>query len=185
MWGMIVINAKPTLMMVFVAVIVSATDMYPCEIPQKERSSAEMVEQSDAIVRVRAVEYVIAPQNPNVFTTGEPDSMIRFKVLEVIRGAISRELILPGYLVDKDDFNQLGAAERHVVRSNGLMGSCFANSYRSGGQFLLILKKEKNAGFTVDWDILGPTNEQLSSADDPWLLWVREQVKKQTVPNGK
>jgi len=72
------------------------------------------------------------------------------------------------------------------VRSNGLMGSCFANSYRSGGQFLLILKKEKkSARYTVDWDILGPTNEQLSSADDPWLLWVREQVKKQTVPNGK
>ena len=182
---MIVINARPTLMMVFVAVIVSATDMYPCEIPQKERSSAEMVEQSDAIVGVRAVEYAIAPHDPNVFTTGEPDSMIRFKVLEVIRGAISRELILPGYLVDKDDFNQLGAAERHVVRSNGLRGSCFANSYRSGGQFLLILKKEKNAGYTVDWDILGPTNEQLRSADDPWLLWVREQAKKQTVPNGK
>jgi hypothetical protein len=185
MWDMIVINARPTLVIAFVAVIVSATDMYPCEIPEKQRSSVEMVEQADAIVRVSAVEYAVAPQDPNVFTNGEPDSMIRFKVLEVIRGRMSRELILPGYLVDEDDFNQLGAAERHVVRANGLTGSCFANSYRSGGQFLLILKKEKNGGYTVDWDILGPTNEQLRSADDPWLLWVREQAKKRTVPNGK
>ena len=81
MWGMIVINARPTLIIAFVAVILSARDMYPCETTQNERSSVEMVEQANAIVRVRAVEYAIAPQDPNVFTNGEPDSRIRFKVL--------------------------------------------------------------------------------------------------------
>jgi hypothetical protein len=181
---MIVINARPTLMIVFVAVIISATDMYPCEIPQKEVSSMEMVKQADAIVRVNAVEYAIAPQDPNVFTNGEPDSMIRFKVLEVIRGRMSRELTLPGYLVDEDDFN-LRQPPYNVVRPNGLSGSCFANSYRSGGQFLLLLKKKQPVGYTVNWYPLGPVNEQLHSANDPWLLWVRGQVKTQTVPNGK
>jgi hypothetical protein len=130
------------------------------------------------------VEYAIVPQDPNVFTTGEPDSMIRFKVLEVIRGRMPRELILPGYLVNADDFN-LRPPPYDIVRPNGLSGSCFANSYRSGGQFLLMLKKKQSGGYTVNWYALAPVNEQLHSINDPWLLWVREQAKKQTVPSGK
>jgi hypothetical protein len=183
MWGMIVINARPTLIIAFVAVILSARGAYPCS-TNREVSGVEIVKQADAIVRVSAVEYAIAPQNPNVFTNGEPDSRIRFKVLEVIRGQISRELILPGSLVDEDDFN-LRQPPYDIVRPNGLSGSCFANSYRSGGQFLLMLKKKQSRGYTVNWYALAPVNEQLHSINDPWLLWVREQAKKQTVPNAK
>ena len=180
---MIVINARPILITAFVAMILSATGAYPCS-TNRAVSSVEMVKQADAIVRVSAVEYAIAPQDPNVFTTGEPDSMIRFKVLEVIRRRMSMELILPGYLVDEDDFN-LRQPPYDIVRPNGLSGSCFANSYRSGGQFLLMLKKKQSGGYTVNWYALAPVNEQLHSINDPWLLWVREQAKKQTVPSGK
>jgi hypothetical protein len=180
---MIVINARATLSVSFVAVILLAADAYPCS-TNSEVSSVEMVNKADAIVRVSAVEYAVAPQDPNVFTTGEPDSMIRFKVLEVIRGRMPQELILPGYLVDEDDFN-LQQPPYNVVRPNGLMGSCFANSYRSGGQFLLMLKKKQSVGYTVNWYVLGPVNEQLHSANDPWLLWVREQAKKQSASKGK
>jgi hypothetical protein len=175
-WGMIVINARPTLIMTAVAVIVSATDGYACS-RMSPVSSVEMVKQADAIVRVTAAEYASPPQNPNVWTTGEPDSTIRFKVLEVIRGRVSSQLILPGYLVDHDDYNDQ-VSPYNFVRPNGRSGSCFANSYRSGGQFLLILKKKKPAGYAVNWYALGPTNEQLHSTNDPWLLWVREQAKK-------
>jgi hypothetical protein len=172
------------LIMAVVAMIVSAEDAYPCS-RLSPVSSVEMVKQADAIVRVTAVEYASPPQNPNMWTTGEPDSKIRFKVLEVIRGRVSSQLILPGYLVDQDDYNDQ-VPPYNFVRPNGRSGSCFANSYRSGGQFLLILKKKQPAGYTVNWYALGPANEQLRSADDPWLLWVREQAKnKQTVQNGK
>jgi hypothetical protein len=34
-----------------------------------------------------------------------------------------------------------------------------------------------NAEYTVYWSPLSPVNEQLRSAEDPWLLWVRQQVK--------
>jgi hypothetical protein len=112
--------------------------------------------------------------------------MIRFKVLEVIRGSLLREsseLILPGYLVDHDDYNDK-LPPYNFVRPNGRSGSCFANSYRSGAQFLLILKREQPLGYTADWYELGPTNEQLHSADDPWLRWVREQAKGQVGPKA-
>lgn len=162
-----------------------AADAFPCQ-RATPVSNVEMVTQADAIVRVIAVEYARPQRNPGMWTTGQPDSMIRFKVLEVIRGRVLRgssQLILPGYLVDHDDYNDR-AVPYNFVRPNGRSGSCFANSYRSGGQFLLILKREL-PGYTTAWYPLGPTNEQLHSADDPWLLWVREQAKDEAAPKGE
>lgn len=45
------------------------------------------------------------PKNPNAITTGIPDSTVHFHVLEVIRGDARTDFTLPGYLSDKDDFN--------------------------------------------------------------------------------
>ena len=42
----------------------------------------------------------------------------------------------------------------------------------------MMLKKNHDGEFTVYWYALGPVNEQLHSADDPWLLWVRKQIKQ-------
>jgi len=142
-----------------------------------------MVQQADLILRAIAVEYAVAP-NPNERTTGEPDSRIRFKVLEVIRGGPQSELILPGYLMDTDDFNDHPSPYR-FVRPTGRRGSCFANSYRIGAQFLLLLKKRSAEEVTANWYALGPVNEQLHSASDPWLLWVTEQAHKQNAGSRK
>jgi hypothetical protein len=98
-------------------------------------------------------------------------------VIERIRGPEISELILPGYLVDRDDFNDQQPPYT-FVRPGGRSGSCFANSYRSGGQFLLFLKKAKAGEPTVNWYALAPVNEQLHSDDDPWLLWVRDHAQK-------
>lgn len=162
---------------VLLSTVILSGNAYPCS-RYSPVFNVEIVKQADAIVRGKAVEYSVGPTNSNVFTTGEPDSTIRFEVLEVIRGSISGQLILPGYLVDRDDFND-HAPPYKFVRPNGRGGSCFANSYRRGGQFLLLLKKNSSEKFTVNWYALGPVNEQLHSADDPWLLWVREQAKEQ------
>jgi hypothetical protein len=154
----------------FPKVALACSRVSPISIP-------EMIRRADAIVRVVAVEYKTPPDNPSSMTTGVPESTIRFSVLEIVRGSgIAKELILPGYLSNRDDFND-PASPYSFVRPDGRSGSCYANTYRTGGQFLLMLKNgTKDGDFTVNWYALGPVNEQLRSDSDPWLLWVREEA---------
>jgi len=176
-------NTRLTVVTAFVAVMFCSADAYPCK-TARSVSNVEMVREADAIVRASAENYTAPPKAP-ISSTGfdvESDSRIRFKVLEVVRGKVTvDQLVLPGVLVDTDDFNDY-APPYNGVRPDGRRGSCFASSYRSGGQFLLMLKKRSDGVFTVNWYPLAPVNEQLHSADDPWLLWVRKQAK---APNSK
>jgi hypothetical protein len=32
--------------------------------------------------------------------------------------------------------------------------------------------------YTVEWNALGPVNEQLHSTVDPWFIWVRDQARQ-------
>lgn len=88
------------------------------------------------------------------------------------------ELILPGYLSERDDFKDR-AVPYDFVRPGGRAGICFAGNYRTGAQFLLVLKKDSSGELTVNWYGLGPVNEQLHSDDDPWLLWIRDEVTRE------
>jgi hypothetical protein len=135
---------------------------------------------ADAIVRATAVKYVVAPADPTLVTTGVPDSAVEFRVEETLKGdGLSGSLVLNGYLSDQDDFNENRVPYKRV-RPGGLSGSCYANTYKRGAQFLLFLKKTA-AGYTSDIIPLGPTNEQLKSETDPWLLWARVRLN----PCGK
>jgi hypothetical protein len=138
-------------------------------------SPEEIVRKADVIVRARAESLVHAASVPNSYP---PDSMVQFKVLEVVRGQMPEDrLELRGALVDTDDFNDLKPPYK-FVRPDGRSGSCFATSYRGGAQYLLMLKGTKWRGYTVEWYALGPVNEQLHSAEDPWLIWVRAQARQ-------
>ncbi|MGA3076687.1 MAG: hypothetical protein ABSG56_23745 [Bryobacteraceae bacterium] len=175
---------KAKMVWVLLGSAVFTTEAYACSIAGKI-SNVEMVNGADAVVRATAVEYASPPSNPQIWTTGVPDSKVRFKVIESIRGPVISDLILPGYLVDSDDFNDQQPPYT-FVRPGGRAGSCFANSYRSGGQFLLFLKKTKAGGLTVNWYALAPVNEQLHSDDDPWLLWAREHAHRaEGAPNAE
>jgi len=177
------IARKRKMRRVLLGSVVFTMEAYPCSV-SGAISNLKLVNDGDTIVRVTAVEYASPPSNPQFGTTGVPDSKIRFKVIERIRGPVISDLILPGYLVDRDDFNDQQPPYT-FVRPGGRAGSCFANSYRSGGQFLLFLKKTKAGELTVNWYALAPVNEQLHSDDDPWLLWVREHAQGavESVPN--
>jgi hypothetical protein len=132
-----------------------------------------MVARADLIVRARAIDY---SQPPASFgrTSGRPDSIVHFRIEQVVKGPyVPADLDLPGYLGGPNDFNEL-PVPYHFVR-RGARDGCFANTYRQGANYLLVLKLVGNA-YTTDWYALGPTNEQLHSADDPWLQWVRRQV---------
>lgn len=128
-----------------------------------------LVDAADVIVRAEAVD---AP-----LRSGVVEGVVRFRVLETIRGAVSGALVLPGALDPHDDFNDRETAERGV-RPNGRRGDCFASSYRLGAQYLLLLKKSKSGELDVRWAPLAPVNEQLHSDHDPWLLWVRQRSKR-------
>jgi hypothetical protein len=145
-------------------------------------SNVKLVADAEAIVRATALQYETPPKNGPGGTTGVPESRIRFHVVEKIRGPEVAEVVLPGYLVEQDDFNDQKSPYT-FVRPGGRAGSCFANSYRSGGQFLLFLRKNKDGEWTVNWYALAPVNEQLHSESDPWLVWVRgEADKKKRIP---
>jgi hypothetical protein len=169
-------DRKAKLSWILLGSLVIATEAYPCSIVG-EISNLKLVSDADAIVRAIAVEYASPPSHPEGSTTGVPDSKIRFRVIENIGGSAVSDLILPGYLVDRDDFNDQQPPYT-FVRPGGRAGSCFANSYRLGGQFLLFLKKTNAGDLTVNWYALAPVNEQLHSDIDPWLLWVRERAQK-------
>jgi hypothetical protein len=135
----------------------------------------DVVAGADLIIRATAVEYAKPPANPNLMTTGEPDSIVRFRVDQTVKGHhVPGYLELSGYLVATNDFNDQPAPYK-FVRPGGRRGSCFANSYTTQGEYLLILKLH-NGVYTTDWYALGPTNEQLHPADDPWLRWVVKEV---------
>jgi|GEM_PF-1850264 len=136
----------------------------------------ELFDNAEIIVRVTAIQYAKPPDAPSLYTTGEPDSTIQFKVEEKLRGNdVPDTIVLNGYLSNEDDFNEMPVPYM-FVRPYGRRGSCFANTYKEGAQFLLFLKKTKD-GYTSNVSALGPTNEQLHSDKDTWLIWVRNHLK--------
>ncbi len=131
---------------------------------------------AEVIVRATAVSYNKAPEG-NFMTTGVPDSAVEFRVEEVLKGEeVPNTIAIAGYLTDKDDFNDR-PIPYDFISPRGRRGSCFANSYKEGAEFLLFLKKRED-GLTPYWAALTPTNEQLQSVNDPWLVWVRDHLQK-------
>jgi len=135
---------------------------------------------AEYIVRATALVYSQPPTNPNLRTTGVPASKVAFRVEEILKGDSLGSPIEPnGYLTDKDDFND-HPVPYNFVRRNGRAGSCFANEYKQGAQYLLFLKSSSHVqwpgvttSYTVDIDALAPVNEQLHSSDDPWVYYIK------------
>jgi hypothetical protein len=139
---------------------------------------------ADTIVRATAIRYIVMPDPSTRRTTDVPDSTVEFRVEEVLNGKGAPDtLVLNGYLSDRDDYNDVEVPYK-VVRSNGRRGSCFANTYREGAQFLLFLKKTKD-GYTPNISSLGPTNEQLHGIGDDWLRWVRGYLKSEKIEKSR
>ena len=134
----------------------------------------ELITLADVIVRATAESYEQAPEG-DLRTTGLPKSTIKFKVVETLKGKVTDPLLIFGYLSDKDDYNDKPAPFT-FIRPGGRAGSCIANTYKKGADFLLFLKLT-DGKLTPYWSALMPVNEQLRSSDDAWLEWVKEQLK--------
>ncbi|MCL4511929.1 MAG: hypothetical protein M1470_12785 [Bacteroidetes bacterium] len=141
-------------------------------------NAANMCTEADEVVRATAIKYIRRPAS-QFLTNGVPHSKIDFHVEQVLKGdSTLHNLILNGYLSDRDDFNDTPVPYK-IVRPNGRTGSCFANTYKRGAQFLLFLKRSKDVKmpgittrFTVNFAPAAPVNEQLHSANDPWLYYI-------------
>ena len=143
----------------------------------------QLSKNAEVIVRVTAVSYAKPPEE-KYRTTGMPDSTVEFRVLEVLKGeSVPATLNINGYLNDKDDFNDR-PAPYDFIRPGGRAGSCVANSYKEGAEFLLFLKK-KEERLTPYWAALTPTNEQLKSSDDPWLKWAKDYLQSKKGEGGE
>ena len=137
----------------------------------------EFVRRASMIVRARAVRpdsVRLEWQQGGVWRrTGYPG--VRFEVLERLAGdSVPDSLTLGGRIVDRDDFNSNSIPYR-MVRSAGQRGDCYAQAYRLGAEYLLILNYRSGI-LTPYWIPLAPLNEQLRGPDDLWLAWVRLQL---------
>ncbi|CAF3764968.1 unnamed protein product [Rotaria sp. Silwood1] len=135
----------------------------------------ELISKAYAIVRAKAINYETPPTSMNSQYNAVPDSVIKFEVIERIKGNqwIPNPLWINGYLSQEDDFNDR-PSPYNFIRSNGRSGNCIANTYKQDAEFLLFLDNK----FSPYWDALTPVNEQLHSpsSDDKWLRWVKAQV---------
>ena len=129
----------------------------------------EIVSKAFAIVRVRPMKYSRTNDNSTF-------SMIKFKVKEIIKGpkSIPTYIELKGFLNHTNDFNDHSVPYTRV-RPNGRLGSCFAYTYKFKAEFLLFLDEN----YSLSRQALAPVNEQLHSPSttDPWLKWVKKQMK--------
>ena len=72
----------------------------------------------------------------------------------------------------------------HMTSSGPVDGVETALGYRRGAEYLLFLTRAAQRGhgqpndLTPYWSALAPTNEQLFGDDDPWLVWVVQQIAR-------
>jgi len=156
--------------------VMSADPAYGCR--RVGQFSFDEIFVADAIVIATAEKYVGEP-DLTIINFGVPDTQVVFKVDEVLKGdKVPATIVLNAYLSTVDDFNDQDVPYK-FVRPNGRGGTCLANTYKKGASFLLFLKKTEH-GYTSNISALGPSNEQLHDAQDPWLLWTREEIRKRS-----
>jgi len=156
-----------TSLLVTLSVFTATGRSYACK-PSAPISVPHTCQVSEYIIRATAVGNLESPANV--------DSRITFAVEEVLKGdSLDSTITLRGYLNDKDDFND-HPVPYTFVRPGGRGGSCFARSYKQGAQYLLFLKKTPD-GFAVEINALAPVNEQLHSAEDPWVYYVKGLIE--------
>ena len=142
-------------------------------------SPEELVKRSQVIVRATALGYFRPPVLPRAgrgptFPRGEVvlSGTVRFRVDSVIKGKWSAPTVeLEGRVADQDDYNDEAVPYRLARKS--------PDTYVRGAEYLLMLR-EKGDGYDVSWAAPSASNEQIRSADDPWLRWVSERVKKES-----
>jgi len=140
--------------------------------PRKIDTPQELVHSADAIYHVRAGDQALDPPSSSRMPQPWPNARVTFRVLSVLKGARRSMIQLPANLVPKPDPNDR-PVPYDFVRPGGRRGNCYAVTFRRGQDYLLFLKSG-----TPYWSPLAPTTEQVIGTNDPWLIWVRQELAK-------
>jgi len=148
-----------TAVLSFIAGITQVGGVVACSVSHVKTAS-EITAGANVILLVKV---------PDVEVKDESD--IKMKVLEVIKGDFKEATItIRGQTANYD-----GPNDRPVpydfVREGGRHGDCYASDYKRNGKFLLFLREG-----TVHWAALAATNEEVSGPEDPWVVWVKNQL---------
>ena len=136
-------------------------------------SPYSLVTDADVIVRARVWRLTDAPATPDALRPEE--TLIRLGVMEVLKGEVQFTVNVKGTLSDRSDMNDRPVPYA-IVRRGGRGGECAARNYQRDGEYLLFLKAV-NGNLTPYWAALAATNEQVTGAHDPWVVWVRQQLE--------
>jgi len=137
----------------------------PCSVTHVA-TPQELVDGAQAIVRARVVE-------PSPSATSSSYGPVTLEVLEHLKGtSTSATLSILGYTSNYEGANRRKPPYRSV-RPGGQHGNCFAHDYKSGAEFLFFLREG-----TPYWAALAPVNEEVSGADDPWVVWVKRALRE-------
>ncbi len=162
-----------------------AISVHACGATSAETDPEILVRNTAIIVRATAIGYgdPTSPDQPARI----PDQRMRFiefRVEEILKGELAqRTLLIKGFLTETSDFNDR-AVPYDFVRPMGRGGSCHAYYYKKGAEFLLFLERHdagnkeilKWGEITPYWASMAPTNEELYSANDAWVGWVKARL---------
>ena len=109
--------------------------------------------------------------------------VVEFEVLDVVKGSFGEDKArFPGQM---DSYSGPNKQTPPYTRTRGSHGSCFATDYAAGREYLLFLRRPHHYWHSIPrgggeltpyWTTLGPTAEEVTGRDDPWLSWVEDRV---------
>jgi hypothetical protein len=146
-------------------VVLFDTEAFACTV-NRVLSAKEIAAAANVIVRAKATRFVAKGQADQF---GE----VVFEVKERLKGSWpSQFLTVTGHVKQYRGPNDR-PAPYDFVRPGGRLGSCFAYDYKLEAEFLLFLLDGD-----LYWAPLAAINEQVRGGDDPWVVWVREELRR-------
>jgi hypothetical protein len=164
-----------------------------------------LVRGADAIVLARAVAEApavgLAARDSALVAGARPkrhwwskarSGAVAFRVVEVLAAPVGETALRPGgqlalagvltradHYSDRDEYYHRAPVPR--LEGRGAEICEVALGYRVGREYLLLLGREPATGrytpYLRQWD---PSNERVRGPDDPWLQWVRAELRAAT-----
>jgi hypothetical protein len=131
-------------------------------------SASEITALADLIVRAKAIDY------HREESTASPVGFVTFEVLDILKGSLDAPLFQVAGTIDQYEGPNTEKVPYPYVRKGGLHGLCFARDYALGVEFLMFLRKGH-----AYWSPLSATNEEVTGDMDPWVRWVKEELRRQ------
>ncbi len=99
--------------------------------------------------------------------------LVEFETRELVKGSTVSARLHAVALPSSCCFGRISKAVPYTTPRRSAQLGCFAFDYRIGAEYLFILQ-----GGVLYHRIGAPLNEEVRGPDDPWLNWVKKQVRQ-------